>query len=173
MIEQRLMTARILWGALLMAVGLYAVVLVMAPQTPPSPPNPILPPIFGFIGLSTAVMSFIIPSIAVKQGMQRLKLPLTEAADPNAPEAFGKMRKAFRDPDKALSSAFGVWQTGLILSCALSESVALFGFVLGFLGHGWAIAAPFFAAGAILIAVRFPTAAAVRSQLASAYGVTI
>jgi hypothetical protein len=43
------------------------------------------------------------------------------------------------------------WRAGYIVTYALSEAVALFGFVLGILGYSLTQVAPFFVAGIVLI----------------------
>jgi hypothetical protein len=50
-----------------------------------------------------------------------------------------------------------IFQTPFILALALSESVAMFGFVLGWLGAPLPVAGAFFAASWVLLLARFPT----------------
>lgn len=58
----------------------------------------------------------------------------------------------------------------MILACALRESVVLYGFVLGFLGHPPVVWAPF-AVGALGLAALVPTEARVLDGFARATGV--
>jgi len=47
--------------------------------------------------------------------------------------------------------ALRTWRSGQIISFTLAESVALFGFVLKFLGASWNVAGIFFVAGILLL----------------------
>ncbi|HEV8248269.1 MAG TPA: hypothetical protein VGP93_20980 [Polyangiaceae bacterium] len=167
---KRIMTSRILWFAMLMTIGVYVLVLnVVVIPAPTEPLQPLLPLVFGFVSLSVALLSFIIPKSGLRRGLLRLELPLIEVSDPNAAEAFNKTIRTFAKPEQAAKRAFAAYNTALIVGLALSESIALYGLVLGFLGYGSPTAAPFFAFAAVLIAVRFPTEAAVLRPLESAY----
>jgi F0F1-type ATP synthase membrane subunit c/vacuolar-type H+-ATPase subunit K len=168
---QRIMTARILWLALMTSVGLYVVVLrTIVIQTPTAPLQAFLPLVFGIVAFMAATASFLIPKNAMRRAILLLNLPLVEMKDPNARGAFAETVRSFAQPEEAARRAVAVFQTGLILALALSESVVLLGFVLGFLGYGSATAAPFFVAGALLMAIRFPTEAAIVRLLESSYG---
>jgi hypothetical protein len=170
--EQRILTVRILWGAMLASILFYVVVLHMITIQPPLEPlNPAFPLVFACVGVSTAIASFIVPKVATRQALVRLKLPLAEVPDSNAPDAFKKTIRTFAHPEDAAFRAAGVFHTGFILSFALSEAVALLGFALAFLAYGWGTAAPFFVAGFLLIALRFPREETIISGLEHAYGV--
>lgn len=169
----RLLTPRILWGALLASTVLFLVVLLLQPHAP-SQPMPILPPALGVMALGLAVFSFVLPMQQQRATLQRAKVEVTDAPDPNAsgiiPYRDAPKRRVFADPAAAETAAFVAYQTPLILGCALSEAIATFGFVLGFLGHPPAVFLPFFVLSWILIAVRFPTLARVRGPLERAKG---
>lgn len=162
------MTVRILWGALLASTVMFLVVLLFVPNEHPNP-MPILPPAFGVMALGMAVLSFALPSQQQKSALTRASVAVTEEADPNAsgiiPYRDAPKRRVFADPKAAETTAFVAYQTPFILGCALSESIALFGFVIGFLGHPAPFFMPFFALSWLLLAVRFPTLARVRAPL--------
>lgn len=169
--QQRLMTARILWGALLASTVMFLVVLQFA-KNPDPELIPLMPPLLGLVALGVAVVSVALPSYQVKTVLGKSDVAVTEEADPNAsgiiPYRDAPKRRVFARPEQAEITAFMAYQPALILGCALSESVALFGFVLGFLGHSPAIYLPFFAVAWGLFAIRFPTRARVRAPLEKA-----
>jgi hypothetical protein len=153
---------RILWGALLTSVVVLLGVLLQARPHPHTPPEPVFIPMFGAVALMAAIMSFLLPRFAYRKAVRQLNLATTNEA---APDAFSAMyreavptRKLFADPGTAQRSAATLFQARLILEIALSESVALMGFMLGWLGFELLLVAPFSATGLILILLRFPTA---------------
>jgi hypothetical protein len=145
-IAEMLRVPRVLWTALMASLGIYVLMLYMvrwregAPPLP-HPPDPVLLPVLSLVATTVAVMSFVMPRFLMKTAARGAKRPR-----PGEPI----------DPD-LLRSLLPRLQTPFILGCALSEAVALFGFVLGFLGFPPLYVAPFFVAGAVLMAVRFPT----------------
>jgi len=169
--QQRLMTARILWGALFASTVMFLVVLQVA-KNPHPEPIPLMAPMLGLVALGIAVVSFLLPSYQLKTVLTRSNVVVTEEADPTAsgiiPYRDAPKRRVFAKPEQALATAFMAYQTPLILGCALSESIALFGFVLGYLGHPPLVYLPFFVLAWGLLAVRFPTLARVRRPLEKA-----
>ncbi|GMV17496.1 MAG: hypothetical protein HS104_00135 [Polyangiaceae bacterium] len=169
----RLLTPRILWGALLASTVLFLVVLFVQPH-PPSIATPILAPALGAVAIGLAIFSFVLPMQQQRTVLQQAKVEITEAPDPNAsgviPYRDAPKRRVFADPKAAENTAFVNYQTSLILGCALSEAIAIFGFMLGFLGHPPVVFLPFFVASWVLIGVRFPTLARVRGPLEKAKG---
>jgi hypothetical protein len=114
MIEQRILTLRILHFALLMSVGMYAFVLwqVHPPQNPL--PAPILYA-FGVVALGIMVM------IPVLRG--KLLPPMREAHSldeklPEGPQVSGALAKLF---------------AASIVSWAMCESIAIFGLMASFM----------------------------------------
>ena len=49
------------------------------------------------------------------------------------------------------------YTTVVIIRCAMAESVALFGFVLLFIGGGWSVALPYFATAVLFMLAVVPT----------------
>jgi F0F1-type ATP synthase membrane subunit c/vacuolar-type H+-ATPase subunit K len=169
---------RILWVALLISVGLYAAMLGFGVVQPPraSEPPPFVIPFIGAAAMF-AVMSFVLPRIIHRQAVSKTSLEVV--AEP-VPDAFAAgfrhaapTQKVFVDPDVARRTAAACYQTPFILSLALSESVALLGFVLGFLGYGASVWAPFMVIAAVLMAVRFPTEQRIIAPFEAALGASI
>lgn len=161
MLKARFRTIKILWAALSFSTVLFfGMTFVVKPQ-----PNPDLPPFFPLIlaaaALGSAVASFVVPQLQLKAGLRNMKLALKEEADPTAsdvlPSSAAPRRKVFADPNIALSQSVMLYQTNLILALALSEAVALFGFVLAFMGQPLVVYLPFFVVCWALMALRFPT----------------
>lgn len=176
MLQGALMTARILWGAILMSVVLFLVVLQIVPR-PPASPDPVLAPTFAAVALAIAVVSFLLPRHLHRSMLAKVEVPVTTEADPGAFGSFYReaapSRRIIADREAAHRAAVACFMTPHVLRLALSESIALFGFVLGFLGHAPPVWAPFFAVGAVLIAIRFPTARQMIKPLEEALGATI
>jgi hypothetical protein len=162
---------------MLASIGAYACILLFGVRSPPGTElNPTL--LYAFIGTAVmcAVMSFIIPNKAYRQTASQAKVETVEEA---APEVFSSgyrdatpLRKVFANPTAARRTAAMCFQPSFVLSLALSEAVALFGFILGFLGFGAHIWAPFMAFGAILIMLRFPTEQKVAGLFEQTVGAT-
>ncbi len=171
-----LLTQRIIWFALLSASILYMVIAFVLVKRPPllEPPNPIMPLVFGIVAISVTAASFFVPRIVYAQTVQKMNVETKEEAAPNAfPEGYRDAlpkRIVFADPQAAIGTALICWQTPLIISLALSEAVALFGFVLAQLGFAPMYTLPFFLAGAVLIAIRFPRLPQIRAMFEKARG---
>jgi hypothetical protein len=75
------------------------------------------------------------------------------------PSGHAPVRRVAKDPAKALRQAFAIYQTKLVLSCALADSVAVMGFMLGFTGHPVLHAIPFFVICWALMLLQLPTMA--------------
>lgn len=165
----RMRTILILWTALLLSIGIYAAILIIPLMPlPQTPQNPIMLYAIAPVALIVAVVSFILPAQMYRQAALR-NAPKTieqsiqddsfSAAYRNAPPT--QTKKYFADTKAAQQSAFAVFMTPFILRLALSESIALFGFTLGFLGFPALHVAPFFILSVILFILRFPTQNAV------------
>jgi hypothetical protein len=83
------------------------------------------------------------------------------------------MRKVAKDPKAARQRALMIYQTAFILKMALAESIALYGFILHFLGFPLTVALPFFGVCWILMLVRFPTLEKAIAPLEQALGIHI
>jgi F0F1-type ATP synthase membrane subunit c/vacuolar-type H+-ATPase subunit K len=147
-----LLVRRILWAALLVSQGIYVWVLAFSGAVPPpmEPPDPMLPMVLGAVALSVAVASFVVPMLLLRS-------------------ASGASQHAPSGRQQAHARTF----TPFIVSLAMSEAVSIFGLVAGYLGHPALVWAPFFAAGFVLTAWRFPTEGRMMGPLARGNGVTV
>ena len=170
-----LMTMRILWFALFAATFLYmGVAYGVLPKPAFAPLQPMMAPVFAGISLVMAVMSFLLPRTTYKQAARAAKVKIEEEIASSAfptryREAMPK-RAVFSNPEAAMTKAFACFQAPFILSLALSEAIALFGLVLSQLGFDKLISLPFFLAGAVLVAIRFPQQANVLRAFEQARG---
>jgi hypothetical protein len=160
-LSQRLQVPRILWFAIFGSTLIFIVLRFVIPMEPVKA-EPMMLPLLGLCALSSLVMSFFLPARLGNQARRAQKLEIVESADPNAtsdviPGSAGPKRRVFADPKKAIGAAFMTYQSPFILGMALSESVALSGLVLWFLGFGLAEGLPFFVLAWISMALRFPT----------------
>ena len=113
--------------ALLGSAGIYVILGELLAHHPSAPPNALLFFVLTFVGASEVVMILGVRKLLVVPAAARL------AAQPNDTLALTR------------------WRGGYILIFALSESIALFGLVLRFLGFTRAQVAPFYLAGIVLL----------------------
>jgi hypothetical protein len=150
-------TIRILWFALTVSTLLLAVVaFVVHPQVRHAPDTTMVA-LFGVLGVVLAVTSFVLPATTFAANAKRSP-PEVVRAEPTA-VAFQPPAPRFAQPEKAARQALAIAQTAFILSMALSEAVSLLGLVLHMQGAPPEQSAPFFVAGTLLAALRFPTPA--------------
>lgn len=169
--QSPLVTARVLWGGIVSSVGVFFVVLHVA-EHPNEPQNPAMFPLFGIAALSAAVASFLVPPRIHAETARTAGLETREAPNTTIPGAASGTKRVFVDPDKARAAAWRLFNSPFILSLALSEAVALFGFAVGFTGFGEERALPFFAVALVLLGLRFPGANAAEKMLEKSLGAT-
>lgn len=169
---------RVLWFSLLVASLLYPCILwlVRSRGLPPPPPPSVLAPALSGAALAAGVMSFVLPRVQLASALAPFASRVEQQAGA-APwpgyrsKVEGERVLRLADADRrALAKAY---QTSLVIALALSESVALLGFVLGFLGFPAAAAAPLSVAGTLLIAARFPTERGVLGPLERVHGARV
>lgn len=177
---RHLQSPRILWFALLMASLFYPAILLFLLQKgslPARPSEPSMVPIFYVVALLTATMSFVVPRLGLAQALAAFasRIGSESSSGGQAPwpgyRAPVTSERVLRLTDDDRRQLVNQLRPRLIIALALSESVSLLGFMLGFLGHPPALWAPLSAAGALLIAVRFPTARWALGAVERAHGV--
>lgn len=171
---------QVLWAALFSTVGVYLVVLLsmrgqMAATQPPAQEM--------VWALAAAALGSFVASVLLPRSLHQraaraaaAQLATRSAFSEQVPGIEGlrdapRARQVFADPEAARDRAYQLAFTPMILACALRESVVLYGFVLGFLGHPPVVWAPFFAVGALGLAALVPTEARVLDGFARATGV--
>jgi hypothetical protein len=178
--SRHLQISRILWFALLMASVIYPAILLFLLQNDglpaqPGPPAMVLP--LYVVALLTATMSFVMPRLGLSQTLAPLasRLGTESSSAGQAPwpgyRAPAASERVLRLTDGDRRQLVNLLRPRLIIALALSESVSLLGFVLGFLGHPLGLWAPLSAAGTLLIASRFPTARWALGAAERAHGV--
>jgi hypothetical protein len=170
----RLFTPRILWAALLFSQLVYFGLLV-APGILPRPPAPEPVMFYGIASaaLVVAVLSYALPAFLWRAAAARTNVD-TKPIDAPARSAAYRAEvgpRGFADREAALTLAVQRGLTPFILGCALNESVALFGFVLGFVGFPRLWVLPFFVASWLMMLPRFPTERGFLRPLARAHGI--
>jgi hypothetical protein len=178
-----LQTARIIWAALLTSTVIFFVALLVTRPPIESPPEPSMLPILGVVAAVVAVVSFVLPAHLSRQALAAAKIETREetVADPSRAdsdvlpyrEAPTVTRRVPVDPGVAVRRALALHQTPLILGLALSESIALFGVVLGLVGFELPLVVPFFVLSWISIAARYPTLERAVRPLEQAQGLHI
>ena len=157
-IAARMRVVRILWAALFASTATFLVVLFIVPVG--TEPPKILLPIFAVIAMGLAVTSVAFPRHAHRQALLRGNFPIEEVDDPDAIGMFrssAPKKRVFGETERTRDRAFMYYQTPFILGMALSEAIAMLGFVLGLLGWSIPHVLPFWAVAWILFAWRFPT----------------
>lgn len=160
----RLRTPRILWGAMLASVGMYAGLIVSgALESGPvkqshdgGGPLP-LPILFG-LPVALAVASFVVPRVLHRQAIARAQFEIEERPMNVAPTNYRSASGRYRQFTPAVyAAALPLFFVPFILSLALSESIALLGVVGAATGVPQLYCLPLFGVSALLIAIRFPT----------------
>ena len=175
-----LQTMRILWAALSSSPLLFCVVmLVVSPQScsdSPQQPDYTLS-VVTLAALAMAVMSFLVPRAVFLLTAKGTTLAITNEPDANANTAFRDIvptRRVFADRANALTVAGQIHSTRLIVSLAMSETIAIMGMVLGMqFRYGPEVTVPFCVLALALMLVRFPREAAIIKQFEAAYGATL
>jgi F0F1-type ATP synthase membrane subunit c/vacuolar-type H+-ATPase subunit K len=140
----QLFQARIIWAALVASQFLFIGLLfagVLRP--PPEPPDPQMLYLLAGLSIVVAVVSFALPMYLGGQIAQQVIAQLRHEGEPSN--------------KRIIERAFQAGFSPFIISIALSESISIYGLVLGALGFSRMVALPFFAAGIALTLVRFPT----------------
>jgi len=176
-LQKALLTVRVLWLAISMSIAVFLVVLALAAPPGPSQAAPVMAPVLVGVAVLLAVMSVVLPRTLHWAAVSSVELPVITEADP---EGFGSFyreaaptRNIIADREAAHQAAVKCFQPAYIIGLALSEAIALLGFVLGFLGFAPWIWLPFFAVGFVLVAIRFPTERKIVAPLEAALGVKI
>lgn len=162
---------RILWGALLWSCVIYGGLIVGGVFAPAEGmvANETLTLALAVASVGVAVASFVVPATLLGQGLSRLKLETHEVLDKDAEVLFrdaAPRRLEVANPAAARAQIVPRYFTPFILSCALSEAVAIFGIVLAATGAATReVSLSFVVCGALLIALRFPTGGAIEAKV--------
>lgn len=170
----RMITPRILWGALLFSTLVYLVILQVI-ELPEAETDPTMLTVLAVAGLSSAIISVVWPAFLQRQLAAASKLEVEEVPDPDAQAMFRDQiptLRRFADPDAVVSKGAAIFFTPFILGMALAESVAIYGFVLGFLGFDLVTIIPFWVTAWALMLVRFPRWSDVLGPLEKAHDAT-
>ncbi len=171
------MTPRILWAALLFSQFLYLVLLAMlgVVERPEVPAEPMLLFIVTPVAIAAALASYLVPRFLERGpfGEATLETQPIEGAVSSAAHRTELGPRGFVDREAALALAVQRGLMPFIVGCALNESVAVLGFLLGFLGHPWLVVLPFFLAAWLMMLTRIPTERRFLAPLARAYGVQV
>jgi hypothetical protein len=170
----RLQVMRIIWIALMVSVVLYDVMLVqLRKQHDPSgdvPPH--LPEMLALLAVVIAIVSFVLPRRLFTVALKRVDVKVAE--EPG--EVVGSfresapVRRAVSNPEVAVLAALAGFQSPFLVGMALCESIALFGFLLGFLGESMKVALGFFLVSLALMAVRYPRVTTMTRAIESSTG---
>ena len=124
---------RVVQGSFLLCTLLYILVMRLNPSAPGKPIDPLLPVVFGAIGIA-----LLVSAVSVR----------SKKANP----ALATLRVKSDDP-----ISLSQWRGGAIISLCLCESIVLFGVAIHFIGGTVLQVAPFFIVGAGTMSVWWPT----------------
>jgi hypothetical protein len=169
-------TLQFLWTAIGSATFAFAAILFSGLRAAGELP-PLFPLVVSLAALGILVASVVLPAQVQQNALRNRKLSIVERVDPssafaNYRGAVGK-RRFFEDREAAQRAAIDAATVPTILRAALTESIALFGFVLGYLNAPAWQWLPFFVTAWLAFAVRFPTGRRVFGALEKARGATI
>lgn len=159
---QRIRTFQILWFAII-ASTLMVFAMLLAVRQPRELELQIAP--FIALAVTVAVLSVVLPRTLFATALRGVVFETREEPVTTLTESYRQgvlMRRLFNKPDEAFALALAKYSTPFVLGMALSESVAMFGFVLGFLGARIEIAGALFGASLLLQLYRFPSPQALR-----------
>jgi F0F1-type ATP synthase membrane subunit c/vacuolar-type H+-ATPase subunit K len=168
----KIMTPRILWGALCFSVVLFDVALTAVRDDKPPGVPPHLDLMLAAMSVGLAIMSVGLPRQILVRGIKAMNLEVEERPG----EAIGGFRESapvtrvVKDPTAAIGRAFAPFQQALLIGMALAESIALFGFMLGFLGENMLYASLFFVASLLLMITKYPRIATLATAVERATG---
>ncbi len=177
MLQKALLTMRVLWLAIAMSIAMFLVVLALIAPPRSSQVNPVMAMALAGVAVLLAVMSRVLPRTLHWAAVSSVELPVITEADPDAFGSFYReaapTRNVIPDREAAHQAAVRCFQPAYIIGLALSEAIAMLGFVLGFLGFAPWIWLPFFAVAFVLVAIRFPTERKIVMLLEAALGAKI
>jgi hypothetical protein len=174
--EALLKTSRVLWSALLTASLLFCTASLLPLQGVLQVGEVpfVVAPALAAVAVLDTIMSFVLPAHTFGVWARTtLQSEVTLERDTTADVLYRQLAPEIRvlriDAPK-LRLIHARWQSSLVLSCALSESVALMGAVLSVLGYWPLWSAPLGVAGVILVAIRRPSRASLLRQVEKAVG---
>lgn len=142
LIQNQVKVAQIVFFALCASIVMYGFVVLKAPHAAQAPLDTMLSdPLAQVIIFSAFMMIFVsrvLPKVILRQ-------------------AIGKFVKSNDGSSVTASRVVGPWFVSKVIQWAMTESVALFGFVLAFTKYGWMAFVPFALVSLILMAMSRPT----------------
>ena len=152
-----LQTMRILWASISFSTVIVLMAGLKAAAVPDEPPPMVMLFALGFVSLGIAGASQLLPKRAL---VLALKAQNFRVAEPRAEERMfndaPRRGRKFAEPAEVRKKLVMCAQTPFILGLALSEAIALMGFVLLMQGFALLQALGFFVVSWLLFASKFP-----------------
>ena len=171
--DARLRIWRILWAALLSAIGIYVALTFIVEPPPNATDGSLMLVAFGVTAAGVLAASIVVPNLLRRTIVANLKPEIDEVPDPNGQAMFRDMAptiKVVTNSEAVVSSYVAGAMTPFILTLALREAIAIFGFTLHMLGSERGLTGPFFVVAFAAIAYEFPLKARLLGQLEKALG---
>jgi hypothetical protein len=165
-VKARLGPLWIAWFSVIVAVGLFYVLLILLRsrgQLQPQHMKPHFPELIAVVGVVEAVMSFVLPQRQLAAAIRALNIEVAEEGG----EIVGSFRESavkrrvVVDAPAAVERAFPAYFKALHVGLALPVSMSLFGLLLGYIGGSLPVASTFFVVALVLIVSRYPRVATI------------
>lgn len=167
---QALQTMKILWASISFSTLIVLFVGLQAAASPDEPPPMMLLFALGFVSMGLVAASQLLPKQTLVAALKAQNFQVTEpgAEERMFNDAPRKGRK-FAQPAEVRQKLVMCAQTPFILGLALSEAIALMGFVLLTQGFALAHVLGFFVVSWLLLASKFPRFESWRRVLEATY----
>jgi hypothetical protein len=165
-----LRSARIAWGVVTATAVLFCMLGLTSPGSEEAALTPHLDELLALVAAVIAVLSVVLPLTVFADALAEANLR-TEAWPNDASGGFrdaSPMTRVIANPDDAMATALGVYRSPFVIGMALAASIALLGLVLAHLGADVEVVAGFFAVAILLMAVKFPREAVLRTAIEQA-----
>ena len=174
-IAQSFRTGRTLWFAIVVSTTLFLAMLQYLRVTGAAPHAQVPPGmvfVLALVAVGTATASVLVPTRVLAARVRRLEIKVVdEIGEPvGSFRESAPVRRVVADPESAVRAALAPYQSTLVLGLALAESVALYGFMLGYLGAPAPVFLPFFVVSWALMATKIPKPERVTRVIASVTG---
>ncbi len=174
LLKKRFITIYSIWGAMLLSIFVYAGVCFKAVEVQSDIPasnlmdcfsNP-MTQVLVLVSVVIGFLHFFIPQFILKAQLTATRrqidllshMEVFKGLRGNAvwSEQDLQMAKSLSQEELFCLAMLPKWTICFILSLALAESIVVFGLVLSFVFHSFAIVLPFASAGVFLFLLRFP-----------------
>lgn len=173
-IAQSFRVGRTLWFSLFVSTVLFLAMLeyFRAAGLPHQSVTSTMVIALAAVAVPTAVASLLLPRRILAMAVRRLEIKIVdEVGEPvGSFRESAPVRRVVADPEAAVRGAMAEYQRSLMVGMALAESIALYGFMLGYQGAPRPVFLPFFVLCWALQVTKIPKPERVTRAIESATG---